>query len=359
MHRLLHPLLFLASLGCTRHTWLDAPAANADDAGSVASEPPPAATDPDEPAANDTAGDTADDTDSGIDTAADTGTGQESPPQVCLPAIADGFRMPSTRWALAALMASRRLAEPEGNQLQVSPEWLLATAWQTDTFACGGYGAPWSDTASDEEGGCYKLQSSTHWTELVRLFPDQFQAEGWPLWVDGDSPERSSLALVHALYAGHLLLRRATETDPDTWLAQSTDALAASRVAAFFQFEGPWSATASQALTTCPEDLIECADSALQHHVEGIEAKQELLTTAGCYDEPISDTDLDAFLDALAPIWPHVDWPAARTRALEARTGAGFSSDGLAIVEAVEASIDARLSCPAETLWDHYRYSCY
>ncbi len=364
MHRLLHPLLLVASLGCTRHTWLDTPtraSADAEATTTEAEEPPQATIDTGDPPSGDTGRDTGGGTaaDTDTDTAKDTGPAPDPPPQVCLPKETDGFRMPSTRWALSVLMASRRLSEPDGNRMQVSPTWLLASAWQTDTFSCGGYGTPWSDNASEVGGGCFQLQGTTHWYELVRLFPDQFQSDGWPAWVDGDSPERSSLALVQALYAGHLLLRRATESDPDTWLTQSTDPLAASRIAAFFHFEGPWSATASRALTSCNDNLLDCADSSLLHHVEGIEAKQVLLAAAECYDDPIPDSDLDAFLEGIRPIWPHVDWTEARNRALDARTGAGFAIDGLAIVEALEAAVDARLSCPAETLWDHYRYSCY
>ena len=366
MPRLLHPLVFIASLGCTRYTWLDAATAPASDstsdADSASASPDIDTGDASSPGTGeDTSTDTAFDTP--IDTATDTGVEPESPPQVCLPANADGFRMPSSRWALSALMASRRLSEPEGSLLQVSPSWLLAVAWQTDTFACGGYGTPWSDEGSNAEGGCYQIQYSTHWTELIRLFPEHFEAENWPVWIDGDTPERSTMALVHALYAGHLLLRRGidpeSDADPDTWLSETADPLAPTRLAAFFHFEGPWSATATRALETCNDNLLDCADTGLLHHTEGIEAKQAVLDLADCYNEPITDSDLDAFVEGIAPLWPHVDWTDARAQALDARTDTGFAVDGLAMVEAIEAAINAPLSCPAETLWDHYRYSCY
>jgi hypothetical protein len=267
--------------------------------------------------------------------------------------------MPSSRWALSVLMASRRLHEPEGNLLHVSPTWLLAAGWQTGAFSCGGYGTPWSTSASDDAGGCYDIKSSTHWQELVRLFPAEFPADGWPGWVEGDAPERSALALVHALYSGHMLLRRASPDDPDDWLAQATDPLASSRVAAFLHHEGPWSATASTALSDCPDDLLACAENDLLQYIEGLEAKVEVLSDADCFNDPITDAELDAFLDGISALWPDTDWATVRAQALQARSGTGFAADGPAIITAITTVIGAPLSCPAETLWDHYRYSCY
>jgi len=259
----------------------------------------------------------------------------------------------------SAPAGSRYRVEPEGNLLQVSPTWLLAAGWQTGAFSCGGYGAPWSTSASDHEGGCYNIESTTHWLELIRLFPEQFSEEDWPGWIQGDAPERSAMALVQAVYAGHMLLRRASPSDPDAWLAQATDPLAPSRVAAFLHHEGPWSATASTALADCPDNLLDCAEGDRLQHVEGVEAKVALLSDAECFDDPISDADLDAFLEGVSAMWPDADWVEARDQALQARSGAGFATDGPAIIKAITSVIGTPLSCPAETLWEHYRYSCY
>jgi len=290
---------------------------------------------------------------------ADTATSMPLPtPTVCIPGEAPGFRLPSARWALSVLFASRRLQQPQHNALQLSPDWFIASAWQTGAFSCGGYGDPWSTDPSSEEGGCYDLQHVTHWTELERLFPARFPAEGWPAWVSGDNPERSTLALSQAVYAGHLLMRRVDGTDPDVWLAESEDPRAPDDLAALFHVEGPWSATAAQAWSTCPHDLAACADVPMGRHLQGLATKQATLATADCFDEPVLDVELDAFLHALQDLWPHADWPTISAAAHAANTH-DFSESGLSIVQAVEDSLASPLTCPEDTLWDHYRYSCY
>ena len=278
---------------------------------------------------------------------------------VCIPGEAPGYRLPSTRWGLSVLFASRRLSEPVDNTLHLDPAWFLAAAWQTDAFGCGGYGTPWSNHENTVDGGCYDLQPGTHWVELERLFPRSFPASGWPEWVRGDSPERSSLALAQAAYAGHLLLRRVDQTDPDTWLSASTDPRVAERLATFFHVEGPWSATAARAITGCADDLHACATHDLVHHLEGLEDKLATLSTADCARDPISRADLDAFIDGLAGPFPDAHLPAVRTAAHAANSGHGFDVDGLAIIHAVEATLDAPLACPEDGLWDQYRYSCF
>ena len=168
--------------------------------------------------------------------------------RLCIAGTTEDFRLPSARWGLSVAFASRKLGEPAGNQLRLRPEWFLASAWQSDYFGCGGYGTPWSADPSGTEGGCFALQSGTHWLEISRLFPETFELDAWPSMVDGDHPEASALALAHAVYAGHLLLRRIDDVDPDAWLASSADPLAATRLATLFHAEGPWSVSAAAAV---------------------------------------------------------------------------------------------------------------
>lgn len=283
----------------------------------------------------------------------------EPVPSTCLPGERSGFRIPSSRWALSVLFASRRLTQPHGNALQLSPSWFLASAWQSSSFSCGGYGQPWSTEAATDEGGCYALAAVTHWAELERLFPEQFPSDGWPDRVRGDRPEQASVALAQAAYAGHLLLRRVDGTHPDAWLEAAEDPEAAEQLAAFFHVEGPWSATAAHAWQSCADDLAACADGSLGHHLQGIAHKRASLSEADCYDLPIDTEELDAFIDGLQPMWPHADWPAVRAAAHAHHHDLGFTHTGLPIVRAIEDALDAPLACPEDTLWDHYRYSCY
>ncbi len=324
----------LLAIGCTRTTHIDhAETAHWDDVGADAA-------------------DTADTAELFVEST----TGPTS--TVCIPGEAAGFRLPSARWALSVLFASRTLQQPTHNALQLSPEWFIASAWQTGAFACGGYGTPWSTDSSVEAGGCYDLQHVTHWTELERLFPARFPSEGWPAWIAGDNPERATLALSHAVYAGHLLMRRVDGTDPDAWLADSEDPRASDTLAALFHVEGPWSATAAIAWHECPHDLADCATGPLRRHLDGLAAKQATLATADCFDAWISDVELDAFLASLADLWPHANWPLISAAAHAANTER-FPESGLSIVHAVEESLASPLACPEATLWDHYRYSCY
>ncbi|MEC7949687.1 MAG: hypothetical protein VX265_19120 [Myxococcota bacterium] len=285
-------------------------------------------------------------------------TGGPSTAPLCLPDDVEGFSIPSARWGLASFLGSQLLAEPDDSALQLSPEWFLSSGWQADYFGCGGYGAPWSDAPSNTSGGCFALEQQTHWVEVMRLFPDRFSELDWPDSVDGDQPERSAVTLVHALYAGHLLLWRLDDVNPDQRLPATADPRTVARVATWLHAEGPWSRTAEVTLTSCPDDLLSCVPETAATYAAAAEAKLLALENAPCASMALSDADVEGFLTGLEPLWPSADWPAIERSVDAVRRTGTLEGDGPAVVDVVLSALDSTLFCPEQNLWDLYRYSC-
>lgn len=286
----------------------------------------------------------------------DTGGSPTAP--LCLPDDVEGFSIPSARWGLAAVLGSRLLAEPDDSALQLPPEWFLSSAWQADYFGCGGYGPPWSAAPSDTSGGCFALEQQTHWTELMRLFPERFSGLDWPDSIEGDQPERSAVTLTHALYAGHLLLWRLDDVNPDERLSVTADPRTVARVATWLHAEGPWSRTAEVTLTSCPDDLLSCVPDTAAIHATSAEAKLLALEGASCASMALTDADVEGFLAGLAPLWPAADWLAIARGVDSVRRTGTLEGDASAVVNAVLSGLESTLVCPEQNLWDLYRYSC-
>ena len=140
---------------------------------------------------------------------AHTGTPEAT---VCVPGDTLGFSLPSARWGLAALYASRRLDDRPDSALRLTPSFFLATGWQISGFGCATYGAPWSGVELGD-AGCLGLREETVFRELCNLYPLDYTCDGYPGAFDGDAPEASALGLAldatdPVAQVGHALLER-------------------------------------------------------------------------------------------------------------------------------------------------------
>lgn len=287
--------------------------------------------------------------------------GPTSPPdstaRVCVPAEAPAYRLPSTRWALAALYASRRLGDRPDSALQLGPSWFLATGWQMSGFSCASYGDPWSvDPLWASDPGCLGLEQHTTWAELCKLWPADYACDGYAGSFAGDAPEASSLALAWFALAGHALLQR--NGDPEAWYTDAGDPLAPERMTATMHYWGPWTGQVDDVYQTCPDDIEACLDGELERHVAGVADKVAVLEEAPCATQPLTEADVRAFVGGLRDARPGRSWDAAADRAVERLTGAGLDVDAPAVLDALDEEVDLRLTCPEEELYTWYRWPC-
>lgn len=278
------------------------------------------------------------------------------PASVCVPSDALGYALPSARWGLAALYASRRLDDRPETALHLSPSFFLATGWQTTGFGCASYGPPWVENAPGDLG-CLGLREETVWLELCRLFPLDYGCDGYPGAFAGDRPEADTLALAGFALAAHALLGR-FGLDPDDWYAAATDPLAVERLTATMHFRGPWAGEVADILDHCAGDVEACLDDDLAVHVSGVAARLDALDDAPCWNEPLAPDDVRAFVAGLAAARPTRDWAPAEPAALAALTGAGFATEAPAVLDALDAAVPMPLACPELELFTWYRLPC-
>lgn len=286
-------------------------------------------------------------------------TGAEVPESsACVPAEALGYRLPSARWGLSALYASRRLDDRPETALHLSPSWFLAVGWQTSGFGCADYGPPWAiDAQHAGDPGCLGLSEGTTWNELCRLYPATYPCDGYAGSFAGDAPEADALALAWFALAAHGLLGR-FELDPDDWYAASADPLAVERLTAAMHLWGPWTGEIGEVVQGCPDEVEACLEGDLLRHAAGVADKLELLGAAPCYDEPLAEADVRAFTRGLAAVHPELAWDEGEQAAVDALTGRGFTTEAAAVVAALDAAVDLRLACPERELYEWYRLPC-
>jgi hypothetical protein len=278
-----------------------------------------------------------------------------APLEVCVPGDALGFRLPSPRWGLSALYASRRLDDRPDSELRLPPSFFLASGWQISGFGCAEYGPPWVRSDTGDEG-CLVIPEGTAYSELCKLFPRDYDCDGYAGTFAGDAPEADALGLAWFAVAAHALLGRFE--DPEAWYREAGDPLAAERLTAEMHFAGPWSGDLPAILETCADDVEACLDYEVLNHVAGVADKLATLQDATCYDEPLAPSEVSAFVAGLAEARAGYDWAAAEEDALAALTGAGFSTEAPAVLAALDAAAPLTLACPELELYEWYRLPC-
>ncbi|MEM6925682.1 MAG: hypothetical protein AAF602_02040 [Myxococcota bacterium] len=282
----------------------------------------------------------------------DLDEGAEPREATCVAGAATGYRLPSTRWGLASLYASRRLADRGESAPQLPPEWFLASAWQATGFGCAAYGDPFtSDASAESDAGCLAIRSETVWNEVCRLYPGVFDCGGYVGTLTGDAPEASVLTLAWFSVASNALLGR-LDVDPNAFYADATDPWAEERLSAALHVGGPFLDDARQVVEECGDDVVACLDGDVAAHVEGLTDKIARLEEASCAEVEVTETDRVGFVDALAGFFPAFDREAAldAVRAAEPTLAA--------TVAAVEEAAPVMLTCPETELWQWYRLPC-
>ena len=84
-----------------------------------------------------------------------------------------------------------------------------------------------------------------------------------------------------------------------------------------------------------------------------------------CFDAALTVADVEAYVDAIAQLYPSGDWAAAREAARLAlvvaalgQQEAPFQNVADTILDAIDAAAGLRLRCPEAELQDYYGVGC-
>ncbi|TNE84281.1 MAG: hypothetical protein EP330_30215 [Deltaproteobacteria bacterium] len=287
------------------------------------------------------------------------------------------FYVPDGRWALATALASRQLHEVDGLDLDLSPSWFFASALEASFLGCTEQPADPDEPAnrydrqpSTDSEGCFELPDSTVWIELCRLFPDDLACEAAyadviPSTARRDAVPTGALGLAWFDVAAYALFQRRGSADPDAFFAASPDPLALEKALAVAHAAGPWEPELDALFAGCAEaeDVGSCLTdaplaarvSAVASHTADLEAS---VAADHCYDEPLTEAEVEAFVADLGVLWPRARVTEATDAALAVLDGGSFQEDGPAVLDAVADEIGVALSCPGAQLGTWYALEC-
>jgi hypothetical protein len=297
------------------------------------------------------------------------------------------FYVPHAGWALAALHASRQLEglAEQDIDLRLDPAWFFAVALEASFMGCSDDTPPDPEDSSNQYDrqedtdatGCLDLPQSTIWLELCRMYPDELDC------TDGnyeqvipsveqattgrDNVEPGILGLAWYTTVGYAQLQGAGAADPDAWFAEASDPRALEKVAALLHLYGPWYEGIADVVAGCQSATIEdCLGGsatasqrteAVAAHVDSLEAG---LAGGQCYDGTITPADLNAYIEAIAVLWPDGDWATAQLSAMLLLDGDGepFQQVAGELLDAIDEASGVALRCPGAELSSWYGTGC-
>jgi hypothetical protein len=272
------------------------------------------------------------------------------------------FYVPEATWALAAAHASRQVEglAADGLDLRLRPSYFFAAA---------------------DRDGCFQLESTTAWTELCRLYPgdidcertthDEVISSATQADTGRDNFEASALAAAwYDTFAYAMLTRHGVE-DPDAWFAGATDPQAMLKTIAVVYNRGAWSTEVTRVLDHCQgADIEDClAGEVVLDYVQAVSSyardMEAAIDAQSCYDGATTVDDVQAYADALRPLFPDEPWDdivAGATDAYLDRTGgaeaASFQLVAGAVLDAFEDGMATHLACPGGALQGWYGVAC-
>ncbi len=301
------------------------------------------------------------------------------------------FYVPLATWALAAAHASRQVEglAADGLDLRLRPSYFLATALKESFMGCSDTVGPdplhpdhtWARQAAADRDGCFQLESTTAWIELCRLYPDDIDCErtthddvissAGQADTGRDNFETSALAAAwYDTFAYAMLTRHGVE-DPDLWFAGAADPQAMLKTIAVVYNRGAWSTEVTSVLDHCQgADIEDClGGEVVLDYVQAVSSYARDMEAAiddqSCYDGETTVGDIQAYADALQPLFPDEPWDeivADATASFLDRTGgaeaAGFQLVAGAVLDAFEDGMETHLACPDGQLQAWYGAEC-
>jgi hypothetical protein len=155
---------------------------------------------------------------------------------------------------------------------------------------------------------------------------------------------------------------------PGAWFAGTSDPQAMVKMMALLYNEGAWTGDATAVAQGCQHDLIEncLGNKDYVFSVGSYTAQLEATVAAGnCYDDMVTVSDVDDYVSRIAPLFVHENAAAlvaaGRQAFLTASGGAmsaPFQTVAAAVLQAIDASMQAKLHCPDAELGTYYMLHC-
>jgi hypothetical protein len=155
---------------------------------------------------------------------------------------------------------------------------------------------------------------------------------------------------------------------PNAWFSGASDPLAMVKVIALLYNEGAWTGDATTVANGCQHDLIENCLGNRDYvvAVSSYDRELEAAVAAGnCYNDTIAITDVDDYVSKIVPLFTHENaaaLTAAGRQAFLAASGgamsAPFQQVAGAVIQAIDAAMQAKLHCPDASLNTWYMHHC-
>ncbi len=306
------------------------------------------------------------------------------------------FYVPHSGWALASLHASRQLAglAREDIDLRLSPAWFFAVALETSFMGCSDQTPADPLDASNtyprrtdsDLNGCLGLAEDLHLFDLCRLYPEtlactddthaQVISSDLQATTGRDNIEPGILATgFYALFSYAMLQwsSGAGLADPDAWLAAAADPYAVEKLMALAHRESAYSSLVRLSVQGCQDQAIEAcwetrapSRAALAQGVASHVAVLDAGVAAGsCYDRDLSAAEIEAYVAAIAPLFPDLDAAAAAAAGLAALETAvpgaeqvPFQQVADAVLDGIDTALPWTLRCPGSELTTAFGMGC-
>jgi hypothetical protein len=295
------------------------------------------------------------------------------------------FYVPFPSWAFAAAHASMAMQALGAYGLRETPSAFLATALKESYLGCSDKLPPFNAlmpgyiaTRTNSYGaGCFQINGAA-WLELCELYPETIDCSQVTYSnvipsTNQDATGRDNFAtsaFAKAYYDVFLyaMLTLHGMPSPKAWFAAASDPQAMVKVIALLYNEGAWDSDATNVAQKCQQDLIEDCLGNMDYvfSVGQYTTQLEAAVAAGnCYNDLVAASDVDDYVSRIAPLFPHED-AAALTLAghhafLAASAGAAsapFQTVAGPVLQAIDASMQAKLHCPDAELDQLYMLHC-
>jgi hypothetical protein len=296
------------------------------------------------------------------------------------------FYVPFPSYAFAAAHASMAMNALGAYALRETPSAFFATALKESYMGCSDKlpaynpympGYLYTRTLS-YASGCLQIDSTSAWVEMCQMYPETIDcstvtyADVIPS-TNQDTTGRDNFASsvwVKAYYDvwSYAMLITHGMPSPGAWFAGASDPQAMVKVMALLYNEGAWTGDATTAAMGCQHDLIEncLGNKDYVFSVGSYTAQLEATVAAGnCYDDTIQVSDVDDYVSRIAPLFVHENAAALVAAGRQAfltasggATSAPFQKVAAAVLQAIDAKMQAKLHCPNAELGTYYMLHC-
>jgi len=302
------------------------------------------------------------------------------PDHLTLPASVAGesevhFYVADPVWALGLGWAAWQLDEVDGlGSVAGAPELLAVGLELTGNQCAVGvaedtvHGVTWGHDPAMEIPGCFGVDEVTVWTEVCRMWPSQVDCADYGVAISvgaTDNWANGALALGHFAVFSQAMWTTHGVTDPEAWLAGSTDPQARAKLLALGVQQSAFSGVFDTVLSGCAQGSLEdcvtetwLADSLAR---VGDNAAALGATEVGCYDARVEAADVERFLDQVTTLYSGDDVEGLRAAALAEFEVSGpgpFQVVATRLYEALDGARLVGLSCPDAMLGEWYGASC-